>query len=189
MTPRSLRPSPFRGVVIVLAGLLGTACASTGDKASNADDDVTRRRVDLASVVDRAQCAQGNSEHEVASFDPKRFDAVAVMAEIKNADSERGCPGRIYSKSKEDGVETFVRFVKEQQVGLSSSCENEEDPQAWPKLEADLLALVKDPTNLAVYSSLHDPDGSDDPVHCAIFRFYVLRSDGTRANFDFDWSD
>ena len=57
------------------------------------------------------------------------------------------------------------------------------------QLEKNLRDLVSDPANLGVFSSLYDDKSKDNPVHCAIYRFFVYRADGTLAKFDFDWSD
>jgi hypothetical protein len=165
------------------------ACSSGPSGSATNEDDL---RVDskVARLVDRAQCAQGNSVHETLRFRPATFDPAAALAEMKRDDRERGCPGRVYSTSKESGAKAFETFLMTDQAeGFDDQCSSSDEGIDAPALRRELAALANDPANKGVFSSLHDDTKSDDPVHCALFRFHVYRADGTLAKFDFDWSD
>jgi hypothetical protein len=137
-----------------------------------------------ASVMDRASCLAGNGSHRTGSFRTKGFSAKSVQVLLKSEDKKRDCPGRLYSKSREDAVEVFKKDVQED-VSFTSSLEDCEDAE----LKEDLEQVIADPANLAVISSVNDPNGGDDPVSCAYYTFYVMRADGTALRFDFDYGD
>jgi hypothetical protein len=176
--------------LLVLALLALVACSSSSE-SSTSEDDIRRAGLDpkVKKLVDKANCAAGNSVHETVRFTPSRFDAAKALDEIKAADRERGCPGRDYSSSKADGVSQFNAFLTRENVAFTDQCTSVEDNLDGSALVTELRQLADDPANLGVYSSLHDRNKNDDPVHCYIFRFYVYRANGTLAKFDFDWSD
>jgi hypothetical protein len=174
----------------LLGVFLLAACSSAPTPSTGEDDIKGRPDPNVKKLLDRANCAAGNSVHETVRFNPARFDAAAALADMKKGDRERGCPGREYSQSRAEGVKAFTAtFLKEARQAFIDQCQSADENINAAQLERDLRDLVSDPANLGVFSSLHDDRQKDDPVHCAIFRFHVYRADGTLAKFDFDWSD
>jgi hypothetical protein len=178
----------MRWIFAASSAFVLVACSS-GPSGSATNENDLRVDAKVARLVDRAQCAQGNSVHETLGLRPAAFDPAAALAEMKRDDREQGCPGRVYSTSKESGAKAFETFLTEQAELFDDQCSSSDDAIDSPALRRDLAALANDPANTGVFSSLHDKTQNDDPVHCAIFRFHVYRADGTLAKFDFDWSD
>jgi len=181
---RALIPTLF---TLALVGCASDPPAPSGPGAT--EDDYTSGRIDAVKIAERSECAAGNGGSSVETFVPASFDPAAVMSALKASNRDRGCGKHKTSTSKEDGVAMFKTFLTEQAETLQASCEDEAAPDAVKKLNADMLKLVEDPTNLGVFSTFPVADSGDDPVSCFFFRFDVYRADGKLVSFDFDWGD
>lgn len=181
----------MRILLPLLGALVLVACSSGASDSGTSDEEIRRAGLDpkVKKLVDRASCAAGNGAHATVRFTRSTFDAARSLDEIKQADAQRGCPGRVYSTSKASGAAAFREFLSEEAELFHDQCESSDDTIDTQKLSMDLNDLAGDAANVAVYSSIHDRDQNDDPVHCAYYRFHVYRADGTLAKFDFDWSD
>ncbi len=164
------------------------ACGSSDGGSTGEGDVVRAKRPDAAvtELVSRAECAEGNGVHAVGTYDVAKFDPAAVMTAFRARDREKDCAGRVYSTSRESGAAQFAEFLSEQAELFDDSCYDDKNPA---ELREKLRAFTADPANKAVFTSVHDNEKDDDPVHCAYVRAEVYRADGTVAKFDFDWSD
>jgi serine/threonine protein kinase len=155
---------------------------SSGAAATAGGDPLPNERI--ASIVARAQCAAGKGHHEVGTYEPARLDPAARFASLEANDAARGCTHRTYTTSKA-AVEAYRAFSQPMSwfgETLADRCTDDR------YLKDDLLIIVADPHNTAVFASVPDGAASDDRAPCFYYRFDVMRADGTAARFDFDWS-
>lgn len=178
--------------LIATSFLLAVAGCSTDPAPppeASGEDHLEAAPLDVVSIAERSECVAGNGGSSVEAFVPASFDAAAVMADLKASNRDRGCGGHATSTSREDGVAIFKAFLAEQADTFQSNCEDDAVPDALTRLNEEMIALVEDPTNLGVFSTVPATDSNDDPVSCYYFRFDVYRADGALVSFDFDWGD
>jgi hypothetical protein len=187
-----MRASP---ILASLLFVLAVACdggtgepSLSGGKADALGGSAALTFVDPAAAeIVRQHVGAGNGEHRIGTYDVEGFDADEVLDAIRARDGATACDERVYSTSRADGVADYAGFTADD--SFRQQIEDTDDPAAVAAIAAAMAALVGDPANLGVFSSLHDPDGHDDPVHCNTFDFYVFRADGTKILFGFDYSD
>jgi hypothetical protein len=139
--------------------------------------------------VREVECAANQGSTKIGMFSPQTFSASEMLDAIKAEDVVRGCPDRTYSTSRASAVAAFESFLTEESMVQELQDRCAEYGTDVPAMTTALKEAVADPTNVAVFSSVHDTQGADDPVGCFYFRFYVLRASGTAARLYFDWSD
>ncbi len=139
----------------------------------------------IFNIVDDT-CA-GNSNGYTDTFDPKKFSASEEMAKMRADDEDASgvsCSDqRIYSSSRETGVEMFLKHIATQEDTQMCIKSTLSDVQ-----RAQLKEIVSDPSNLGVFASVFDPKG-DNSEACMYYTFRVFRADGTFIEFTFNYTD
>lgn len=177
---------------VAAACLAVGACESTdvGSESANQTESLQVRWVNGHDVY-RAQILESmaaNGGHSFGTYDPDSFSARAAKDDMIARDRDRGCEGRIWSKSRQEAVQTFEEFITSEDWAIGA--EDMED-YSLERLQQAARELFADPDNLGVFSSIFDPAGVDTehPWACWYWRFYIYRKNGTVIHFDFDWGD
>jgi hypothetical protein len=147
---------------------------------------------DAVDLARRSTCL--NSFHQVGTYDPATFDSAGALAALRALDEARGCPERIYSRSRAEGIAGFEELLADRSYqDAVVDCKDGfvdlpgiPDPAAF---DAEWRALVGAKSNRGVFSSVQDPDGVEDPIGCHYYRYLVFRRDGTAVYVDYDFSD
>lgn len=189
---------------LVLPVLVAACTGGSSSTASSTDsaDDSAASQMRFTDGNDSAlalqlSCAVSNGMIRVGVYDRESFDPAAFKQELTALDADRGCPGRIRSASKADAIKSATAFTKElvsnNLVTELDTCLVDADlggTFANPdEYVTQLMSLVADDANVAVFSTDHDPKGKDDPVACFYFRYVVFRDNGTVIDFDYDFGD
>lgn len=138
---------------------------------------------ELFDLVD-SNCA-GNDNGSIVTYDVSTLNVAKELARIKAQDIGKyvDCSeNRRYSKSKVDAVAQFKNFVAKNDYAASCI-----DEYLTGLQRRELLALVSDPENVAVISSVYGTN--DNGEACDYNDFWIYRADGTVVQFTFDYTD
>jgi len=115
-------------------------------------------------------------KHVLGGYSPSAFSAATFAGSMRDFDREvRGCERRIYSRSKEDGIDKFFEFVERREAFAGIP-----DYRAEKTEEG-----VRNADNLAVFASVPDINAATET--CNYADFYVFMDNGTVAHMNFDY--
>lgn len=135
--------------------------------------------------VNQVQYAGRNGGHQLGTFSVESFNIKEAEAQIQAYDADRNCNCRSRSTSTADAILRYQDFVARKKPYDSSEV-NSRDAHYY---QEQLLNIVEDQHNLAVFSSAHKPDGFDKIESCLYYDFYIFRSNGTVIHLTFDYTD
>jgi len=143
----------------------------------------------LINYVD--ECGH-NGGSRLGKFNQSQFNARKVMQALRKFQEPDCVEGRKFSSSASDAIATYESVTTNNDPdriysGFSedtSNCLNE----AGVNNKAKLLEVVKDPTNIGVFSSVYTKD-TPYSESCATFNFYVFRANGTVFDIEFNYTD
>lgn len=162
-----------KGTFVVRPGAIDESITAPVTCKVKPTDSKGKQIVDLNALVDAVGDCVHNGSTNIGKFDTKKFSASAVMAKMRQDDSESSCKDDIYySSSREDGAKSLVEQLN--QCDSLSAVQYDQ-----------LLEIINDPTNLAVFASEYQGDDSES---CSYYQYEVYRADGTVLGFYFDFT-
>jgi hypothetical protein len=135
----------------------------------------------LMTKISNASC-EGNDSGGTAKFDPAKFSAGKAKKALRK--QNQGCKGMRMSKNKQEAVEAFERFADVDGGSAFAACLNESLTKTDIK---KLIEMVKDSSNVAVFSSEYN--GNDEREACDFAHFDVYRASGQTVSIVRDDTD
>lgn len=124
---------------------------------------------------------EGNDSGGISRFKTAKFNAVKAMKSIR--DNMNDCKGMRNSTSKEGAVAAFLKYLEKSDDDFSKCV----DDALTDDEMADLIEMVKDPSNLGVFSSQYD--GKDESEACYFHHFDIYRASGMKVSIVHDETD
>lgn len=133
----------------------------------------------LFDKLDNA-CA-GNDNGGVYQYDVKKFKPGVAKKDLRKMNN--GCRGMKVSKNKQQAVEALTSYLTKSSDAFSSCVK---DNLSAVETE-QVLSVVSDPQNLAVFSSQFD--NKDDSEACSFHHFSIYRLTGQKIYIVHDETD
>jgi len=135
----------------------------------------------------------GNGGTAMGRIGRDGLDYPLLAAAVVEANADRGCDEKTLSTSTEEAFASYDAFQNESHNGMGKFIEElkmfGEDTAQMEKDLADFTDYVKDPSNLLVVSSEHNPAGSDASESCLYYDYFVVRQNGDLVRFTIDHTD